>query len=222
METVVVTYKQDLNLAARAVNSIIKYGIGSEPNTIHIVINDSPAVFEQAQKQFGKIACVYHYTDISTWIHSRSGWWNQQWLKLKACELITGEWYMPFDSDMWISKHIHDQELFNGSRALCNLRECAIYDNQFDNYIRNACNYWSVDPDEIYEILRETPPNILHKDTVKKMLEEMNPWIFGSTQTPSLEFFVYWIYLHKNNLTQMYQHQPNWFWFGDTFHMDNS
>jgi hypothetical protein len=50
----------------------------------------------------------------------------------------------------------------------------------------------------------------------------MNPWIFGSTQTPSLEFFVYWIYLHKNNLTRMYQHQPNWFWFGDTFHMDNS
>ena len=220
METVIVTYDQDLALAARAVDSLTRHSIGSAPNTIHIIVNDGPAVFEQAQRQFGKLAHVYHYTDISSWIHARSGWWSQQWLKLKACELVSGEWYIPFDSDMWISRSVLDRELFNGRRALCNLRNRSIYDKQFDEYVQNACTYWSVDPEDIDEILRETPPNILHKDTVKKMLEEMSPWVFGSTQKPSLEFFVYWVYLYKNNLTGMYQHQPDWFWFGDTFHMD--
>ena len=223
METVIVTYQQDLARASRAVDSINKYKIGTGSDIIHVVVNDSPAVFEQAQQLFKSSAHVYHYTDISNWMYSRSGWWNQQWLKLQASQLITGEWYMPFDSDMYIDRHIKHKELFDGNRALCNLRERSDYsnNNSFEQYIINACKYWKVDPTELDEILRETPPNLLNRKTVQTMLTEMTPWVFGSINNPSIEFFIYWVYLHKNNLTDMYQHRDHWFWFGNAFYMDN-
>jgi hypothetical protein len=225
METVIITYADDLNLAYRAAESISRYGIGNSRDNIYIVINDGPTVFSQAQTLFESInrACVYHYTDISTWIHARSGWWSQQWLKLQAYQLVSGDWYMPVDSDMYIDRSIKQSELFQGSRAYCNLRERAMYNGniKFTNYINNACNYWQVDPEEIDLILRESPPGILHTGTVKKMLDEMTPWIFGSVEKPSIEFFLYWVYLHKNNLIDLYRHRDNWFWFGDAFHMNN-
>ena len=223
METVIVTYRRDLELAVRAVKSIDKHKIGSKPNTIHVVINDGPEIFEQAQALFKPLARVYHYTDISTWVHARSGWWSQQWLKLQAYQLIEGEWYMPFDSDMWIDRCVKEHELFIGNRALCNLRNRDMYTGNelFEKYLTNACEYWKVNLNDLSEILRETPPNILHCKTIKNMLEELKPWIFGSVEKPSIEFFIYWVYLHKNNLTHMYRHQDQWFWFGDTFFMDN-
>jgi len=224
METVIVTYQADLHRACKAAKSIAEYGIGNRPDAIHIVVNDGPAVFEEAQNLFKGTADVYHYTDISTWIHARSGWWSQQWLKLQAYQLISGEWYMPFDSDMYINRTVRQQELFSKDQAHCNLRDRNMYaDNpQFSQYITNACLHWKVEPDEIDQILRESPPNILHRDSVKNMLTEMKPWIFGSTENSSIEFFLYWIYLYKNNLTDMYVHKPNWFWFGDTFFMDKT
>ena len=223
METVIVTYRQDLPRAVRAVQSIDRYTIGTKPNTIHVVINDSPDVFACAQTLLKPHADVYHYTDISTWTHARSGWWSQQWLKLQAHQLISGEWYMPFDSDMYIDRCIKQTELFDGNHACCNLRDRDTYNNnpKFSAYIDSACEYWKVDPDELCQILRESPPNILHRTTVKNMLSEMSPWIFGSVENPSLEFFVYWVYVYKNNLTHLYRHQDNWFWFGTAFHMDN-
>lgn len=224
METVIVTYQNDLLLAHRAAESIAKHNIGSAPNTIHVVVNDGPAVFEQAQTLFKSIADVYHYTDISSWVHARSGWWSQQWLKLQAYQLINSNWYMPFDSDMYINRHITQKELFDKDRACCNLRDRDMYINnqQFNQYINNACLYWNVDIDDIDQILRESPPNILHRDSVKNMLDDMKPWVFGSTENSSIEFFLYWVYLYKNNLTDMYIHKPNWFWFGDAFFMDNA
>ena len=225
METVIVTYADDLCRAKRAVDSIVQFGIGNQQDNINIVVNDGPAVFSQAQNLFRSIdqACVYHYTDISDWVHARTGWWSQQWLKLQSHKLISGKWYMPIDSDMYIDRAVKQTELFQGSRAYCNLRNRTMYsgNTKFINYINNACEYWNVDPDEMDLILRESPPNILHTGTVKKMLGEMTPWVFGSIEKSSIEFFLYWVYLNKNNLTDLYQHQDNWFWFGDAFHMDN-
>ncbi len=225
METVIITYQADLERALRAAKSISLYGVGNCVDPIHIVINDSPVIFEQAQSLFVDIkrTQVYHYTDISTWIHASSGWWSQQWLKLQAHKLVSTDWYMPFDSDMYLSRSIKNTELFSGRKAICNLHNRSVYkDNKlFIEYIDNACAYWHVDPDEIFQILRETPPNIMHRVSVDNMLNEMTPWVLGSTQTPSLEFFIYWVYLYKNNLTDMYQHRDNWFWFGDAFYMDN-
>jgi len=224
METVIVTYRHDLLRAYRAATSIAAHNIGNPPNTIHVVVNDDQAVFKQAQDLFESLAEVYHCTDISTWMHARSGWWSQQWLKLQAHQLIAGEWYMPFDSDMYIDRNIRQKELFDNNRAYCNLRDLDMYNNnqQFKQYIVNACLYWNIKIDDIDAILRESPPNILHQNSVKNMLNEMKPWIFGSTQNSSIEFFLYWIYLLKNNLTDMYTHKTDWFWFGDTFFMDNT
>ena len=226
METVIITYQADLGRAVRAANSISLYGVGNLIDPIHIVINDGPAVFEQAQSLFSNIkrAQVYHYTDISTWIHARSGWWSQQWLKLQAYKLVSTEWYMPIDSDMYLTRSIKHTELFSGRRAICNLHDRSMYQNnkKFIEYIDNACDYWKVDPDEIFQILRETPPNTLHRNSVSTMLSEMSPWVFGSIEKPSLEFYIYWIYLHKENCTDLYQHQKNWFWFGNGFAQDNS
>ena len=226
METVIVTYAKDLTRAKRAADSISYHGIGDHPHNIHIIINDGPDIFSQAQRLFQSVkeASVYHYTDISTWIHARTGWWSQQWLKLQASQLISSDWYIPIDSDMYIDRNVKQNELFKGTRAYCNLRDCSIYNENknFTNYINNACEYWKVYSEEIDLILRESPPNILHTDSVKKMLGEMTPWVFGSTEKSSIEFFLYWVYLYKNNLTDLYQHRDNWFWFGEAFHMDNS
>jgi len=226
MEIVIITYQADLHRANRAAESISLHGVGNLTDPIHIIINDSPVIFSQAQDLFRSVnrVCVYHYTDISTWTHARSGWWSQQWLKLQAHQLVSGNWYMPIDSDMYITRFIKQNELFQESRAHCNLRDRSVYkeNEKFTNYINNACEYWKIDPEEIDLILRESPPNILHTDTVRKMSEEMSPWVFGNIEKPSIEFFLYWVYLYKNNLVDLYRHQKDWFQFGDAFYMDNA
>jgi hypothetical protein len=224
METVIVTYSDDMHRAVRAVDSITQFKIGNGPNTIYIVVNDCLEVFEQAQKLFQHCSevRVHHFSDISSYMSARSGWWSQQWLKLAAHQLIKDEWYIPFDSDMFINRHVKNHEMFVNNKALCELRDVSIYQSnkKFAEYIKNAYDIWGID--NTSKILRESPPNILHRKTVDRMLTELSPHTFGNSGMLSLEFFVYWAYIVKQNLEHMYQHQDNWFWFGDAFHMDNS
>jgi hypothetical protein len=209
--------------AVRAVESITKFKIGNNSNIIYIIVNDRPEVFEQAQKLFQNYSQVHvhHYSDISSYTSAPSGWWSQQWLKLAAHQLIKDEWYMPFDSDMFIDRHVKNHEMFFNNKALCDLRDVSIYQNnkKFIDYIKNACDLWGID--DISEIMRESPPNLLHRKTVERMLTELSPHTFGNSGKPSLEFFVYWAYIIKQNLEHIYQHRDNWFCFGNTFHMHN-
>ena len=225
MEVVIITYLADLHRAKRAAESISLYGVGNLTDPIYIVVNDGPPVFAQAQALLSNIerVRVFHYTDISKWIYATSGWWSQQWLKLQSCKLVSGEWYMLVDSDMYLTRPIRQTELFSGNQAICNLHDRSVYHENklFLEYIDNACTYWKVDPEEVFQILRECTPNIMHRDSVDKMLEKMTPWVFGSTEKSSLEFFIYWVYLHKNNLDGLYQHRDNWLTYGNGFFMDN-
>ena len=225
MEVVIITYLADLHRAKRAAESISLYGVGNLTDPVYIVVNDGPDVFEQAQVLLSNIerVQVFHYTDISKWIYATSGWWSQQWLKLQSYKLVSGDWYMLVDSDMYLTRPIRQTELFLGNRAICNLHDRNVYHENklFLEYIDNACIYWKVDQDEVFQILRECTPNIMHRDSVDKMLKEMTPWVFGSTEKSSLEFFIYWVYLHKNNLVGLYQHRDNWLPYGDGFFMDN-
>lgn len=214
-----------MHRAVRAVESIEKFKIGDDSNTIYVVVNDSLAVYKQTLNAFRSFTQVrvHHYSEISDYTSARSGWWSQQWLKLSAHQLIASDWYMPFDSDMFINQHVSNSDMFLDNKAFCDLRDIDIYqeNTEFIEYIKNACNLWKIDF-PINKIMRESPPNLLHRQTVNCMLQQLTPHVFGSYEKPSLEFFVYWAYVIKQNLTNMYQHRDNWFCFGGTFCMDNS
>lgn len=217
MDILLITHAPDLDKAVRCVSSIEYHGIGDNPPIFHIVINDCKTLMSDARAKWPKHK-VWHWSDISPIRSFPSGWWSQQWLKLTASSVITHDWYLVVDSDMWLDRHIDQDELFCGDRARAQLRDRKYYSNQprFLSYMDNARDYFGLS--DLDSVMRDVPPNILRTSITRDLVENLDPGIFGSMSRTSLEFFLYWAWLCHHDLQgSYYVPEENWLVLGNAF-----
>ena len=216
MDIVLVSYINDLEKAKTCIDSISHYGIIQQNPTIRLIVNDTPEVHKTFKHTFSNYPHVhlYHYLELTDQWPWFLGWRSQQWMKLVASKIVKSEWYLVVDSDMTITKPVEYQDLFQNNKAYCNLRKIADYQEQLKTYACNAYRYWGLEPEEY--ILRESPPIIMHTQTVQNLANELNPAFIINNN--SLEFLLYWTYLRFKNLDQeLHVSSPTWMHLGEIF-----
>lgn len=216
MDIVLVSYINDLEKAKNCVQTISLHGIVQQTPKIKLIVNDTLEVYNTFKLTFSNYPNVqlYHYLEITNRWPWFLGWRSQQWIKLVASTIVETEWYLVVDSDMSIIQFVDYNNLIQNNRAFCNLRQLDEYQPQLKTYATNAYQYWGLEPDE--HILRESPPIIMHTETVSKMIKELDPAFILNGN--ALEFHLYWAYLKLKNLDQdLHIVLPKWMPLGEVF-----
>lgn len=217
LSVVIVSYEQDFDLAISLIESIREHGIGDGIVPIHLIVNDKQHVFEKFKNVLKDVEEVHvkHCFELSDWVLDLD-WVSQQWYKLDVSNIIETKWYLVLDSDQIQTEHAEYEDLFDGIKAKCLLKETTLFDENtnmhrsYKNRMINACNLLGVDFSKLKLILSETTPVLMHTQTVRKLTQKCNQNVFYDQSCANVahpcvvEFFLYWIYVVRENLTGLY------------------
>jgi hypothetical protein len=180
VDLVIITYKTDIVQCAQLVHAIRTYGFIDKNITIHIVVNDTESIYQQAVGMLDNINNVkIHRLDNFYRNESTvSGWWTQQYLKLAIANAIDNPWYVTIDSDQGIGKSLiafDDWFLVEGQSVKAfykpmqfkNIRNCVFVD-----FWRRVADYWGLANIDEKMLLSEKPPVIMNTAVVKQMMTD--------------------------------------------------
>ena len=211
LSIVIVTYRQDLSLFERCMQSIAKHGIVAPDIKIIVVVNDDLSLIAELAGITNPLKLnidILHYSKITDW-NGHIGWDSQQYFKLAVENLITTSWYLILDSDTYITDSVQITNLFVDNSAVCSWEKSAEHHRQ---HLYNANLIWN-NPLSDYS-MGDSPPFIMHTDTVKKLLNYTNKQWFDfdrQGQLYTFEFFLYYSYLvHTNTLDKLYVKKNNY------------
>ena len=205
LSVVIVTYRKDLSLFERCIQSIAKYGIVAPDIRIIVVVNDDTSLITELVEITNPLSLnidILHYSKITDW-NGHIGWDSQQYFKLAVAQLITNTWYLILDSDSFIYQHVLIDSIIIDNQAVCSWTKCADHHRQ---HLYNANLIWN-NPLSDYS-MGDSPPFIMHTNTVKNLLNYTNKQWFDfdrQGQLYTFEFFLYYSYLeHTGNLDKLY------------------
>lgn len=205
LSVVIVTYRQDLSLFERCIQSIAKYGIVAHDIKIIVVVNDDTSLIAELAEMTNPLKLnidILHYSEITDW-NGHIGWDSQQYFKLAVAQLITTTWYLILDSDSFMYQHVSIDSIIIDNQAVCSWTKCADHHRQ---QLYNANAIW---PNEVSDYsMSDSPPFIMHTDITKKLLKAIDKNWFNfdkQGQLYTFEFFLYYSYLeHTGNLDKLY------------------
>ena len=206
-EIVIVSYRVDTDRCIELVKSIRSQGFFAKDIKITVVVNDEVNVFNQHVENLQKIndVTVYHGQDLG--IEHARGWLSQQWIKLAVAKIIKTPWYVIIDSDqkMWPGQSIELADWYQDSRACYKPITLTTLEQSdccwFAEYYKNAAKFWDTSIDKYANnLLSETPPVMMHTDSVVNMLAHCDKSIILKKRIH--EFGLYWTYLIKQNLVE--------------------
>ena len=209
-ELVIVTYSKDFDRSialVRSLRSEIWFGGNLR---IHLVVNDTAAIFDAVKSAVSDIQDVLVYLGQQLGIGPCQGWRSQQWIKLAMSKHIATDWYMVIDSDqlIWNSVNVALDDWFCDHKARYKSKTINdfVANPWFAQYYQNAADFWGIENFNQYQhnLLSETPPVMFHTATVKNMLPHCDSKLITGDKVH--EAGLYWCYLIKQQLIdQLYQ-----------------
>jgi hypothetical protein len=207
VEVVIVTYTVDQQRCVDLIRSIRQQGFIDKDIQINVVVNDTPDVYDQFIHSVGSIENIKTFIGSDFGIQPTRGWLSQQWIKLAVAKTIKTPWYIIIDSDqkMWPEHAVELSDWYQDSRAYYKPVELETLEQSdchwFAEYYKNAAKFWDTSIDKYANnLLSETPPVMMHTESVVNMLAHCNKSIILKTFTH--EFGLYWTYLIKENLVE--------------------
>jgi hypothetical protein len=205
VEVVIVTYSTDQQRCVDLIRSIRQQGFFDKDIQINVIVNDVPDVYDRFIHGVHDIKNIKTFIGSEFGIQPTRGWLSQQWIKLAVAKIIKTTWYVIIDSDqkMWPDHAVELSDWYQDSRAYYKPVDLATLEQSdyhwFAEYYKNAAKFWDVDIDKYANnLLSETPPVMMHTESVVNMLAHCNKSIILKTFTH--EFGLYWSYLIKENL----------------------
>jgi hypothetical protein len=208
VEVVIVTYQLDIQRCIDLINSIRSQKFIDKNIQINVVVNDTLDVYENFISLTQEIKNIKIFTgsDFGIQYPDKNGWYTQQWIKLAIAKNIKTPWYIIIDSDqkMWAGHVIELSDWYQDSRAYyktISLTKLTTGNPRFVKYYTNAADFWNVNIDQHVDVLlSETPPVMMHTESVQNMLGYCNKSIILKNLVH--EFGLYWTYLIKENLVE--------------------
>ena len=206
-EIVIVSYRVDTDRCIELVKSIRSQGFFTKDIKITVVVNDEIDVLNQHVDNLQEInnVAVYHGRDLD--IDHTRGWLSQQWIKLAVAKNVKTPWYIIIDSDqkMWPDHAVELSDWYQDSRACYKPVKLETLEQSdyhwFAEYYKNAAKFWDTSIDKYANnLLSETPPVMMHTDSVVNMLAHCDKSIILKKRIH--EFGLYWTYLIKQNLVE--------------------
>jgi len=203
-ETVIITYNKDFVKLQKCLQSIIKHGLGHDTELVHIVVNDHKQAmieivnFIPTDPRFK----VWHYTQIYDW-PGPLDWQSQQWFKLVVSKIVLSDWYLLLDSDLELFTPIRHTDMFKYNKA-CGRQTPIDYKNTLlVEQLSFAYNHWNNTIDNWKYFMTDLVPFLMHTDTVKNMLPNLDHNFFNSDvpgPPPTLEFLLWSAYLDHHGI----------------------
>jgi hypothetical protein len=207
VEVVIVTYSVDQQRCVDLIHSIRQQGFISKNIQINVIVNDTPDVYNNFTRSVKDIENVKTFIGSSFGIQPTRGWLSQQWIKLAVAKNIKTPWYIIIDSDqkMWPDHAVELEDWYQDSRAYYKPVALQTIEQSdyhwFAMYYKNAAKFWDIDLDKYANtLLSETPPIMMHTESVVTMLDHCNKSLILKRLTH--EFGLYWTYLIKENLVE--------------------
>jgi hypothetical protein len=207
VEVVIVTYTVDQQRCVDLIRSIRQQGFIDKDIQINVVVNDTPDVYDRFIHSVGSIENIKTFIGSDFGIQPTRGWLSQQWIKLAVAKIIKTPWYIIIDSDqkMWPEHAIELSDWYRDSRAYYKPVKLETLEQSdyhwFAEYYKNAAKFWDVNLDKYADnLLSDTPPVMMHTESVVNMLAHCNKSIILKRLTH--EFGLYWTYLIKENLVE--------------------
>ena len=207
IEVVIVTYLLDLRRCIDLIRSIRQQGFIDKNVQINIVVNDTPDVYNRFTHSIQDIENIKTFIGSEFDVQPTRGWLSQQWIKLAIAKTIKTPWYIIVDSDqkMWPDQPVELADWYQDSRAFYKPITLTTLEKSdccwFAEYYKNAAKFWNINIDKYVDnLLSETPPVMMHTESVVNMLAHCDKSIILKKLTH--EFGLYWIYLIKHDLVK--------------------
>ena len=209
---VIVTCYRDLALFERCVQSIAEHGVISPSIKIIVIANDDISLVDKLVELTNTLSLnvdILHYSAVDEWI-GHIGWDSQQYFKLAVANLITTPWYLIMDSDNCLWDYVPVDEMISNNYAFCSW---VVPADHHVKQLQQAHMTWNNQDISLEYSMGDSPPFIMHTNTVKNLLPYVNKTWFNFDVTGSLhtfEFFLYYAYLtYTNTLDALYIKKPN-------------
>lgn len=155
-------------------------------------------------------------------VHSYSGWYKQQLLKLLISSIVKTKLYLILDSDVYLTKRFSFENMFHEGKIKYNSES---WPDNSPNFSTNT-RWWNSSaellnfPNDILmkeKNLLSVTPVVFETDIVKMIIEDMtkkynSKWQRNICDLNFTEYTLYWIFCMKNNLTYRYTHEGNPLW----------
>lgn len=199
LSVVIVTYRRDLSLFERCIQSIATHSIVAPDINIVVVVNDDFALLNDIVALTAPLSIninVLHYSELTDWT-GHIGWDSQQYFKLAIANFVKTTWYLVLDSDNCLWDHVPASAIFVDNRASYLWTQTT---DHHKNYLHNALLFWNSEP--LDYSMGDSTPFVLHTATVRKLLQHTDPQWFNFDNQGALytfEFFLYYAYLKYTN-----------------------
>jgi len=159
-------------------------------------------------------------------IRSIQGWYKQQIIKLMISRIIETEYYLVLDSDLYLNQLLRKEDLFyNNKIKYCHQPWQTTNDKYYSTNSKwwtDSCNVLKYPVENLYEqrYLMGVTPQVLITEKVKDLLSHLQG-MYGSEwqkiicEMKFTEYTLYWLYLMKNNLTDLYTIEGKQLWKHD-------
>jgi hypothetical protein len=207
VEAVIVTYSVDQQRCIDLIRSIRQQGFIDRKIQINVIVNDTLDVYNRFTHSVQDIENIKTFISSDFGVQSTRGWLSQQWIKLAVAKIIKTPWYVIIDSDqkMWPDHAVELSDWYQDSRACYKPITLTTLEQSdccwFAEYYKNAAKFWNINIGKhANNLLSETPPIMMHTESVVNMLTHCNKSLIFKRFTH--EFGLYWTYLIKENLVE--------------------
>jgi hypothetical protein len=151
------------------------------------------------------------------------GWFKQQLIKLKMANCVETEGYLVIDSDMYLTQPLFFEDLYHNGKLKYNSEPWQTENNK--HYSQNSkwwdasCNVMDYPMEKLHseKHLMSVTPEFLITSVVKDLMNHLDgihgeQWQSLIFERGCTEFTMYWLFLLKNNLNNLYTDEgfPLW------------
>jgi hypothetical protein len=208
---VTITFHKDFNCLEKQLTSLNMY---YKKNLTHnIILNDDEIYLTGLQNIVSKFKYfnykIYHFSNFDLSHQTvELDWFNQQILKLQACNIIDTKFYLIFDSKDYVTQYHDFNELIANDIPSLNYDKHDLY--KLDTSYSNSFKFFNLNPDEHRDFVTDgRTPFIMETEHTKSLLNyiedsgiKLNQLITPTTDHTKrhTEFYLYNAWLEKNNV----------------------
>jgi hypothetical protein len=154
------------------------------------------------------------------------GWYKQQIIKLMVANVIQTKYYLVLDSDLYLNQLLRYEDLFYNNKLKYSQQPWQTVNDKYystnSNWWISSCNILNYPVENLYDqkYLMGVTPQILITENVKNLINHLkelycSEWQKRICEMKFTEYTLYWIYLMKNNLTELYSIDGKQLWKHD-------
>lgn len=144
-----------------------------------------------------------------------NGWLKQQIIKIATASIITTEYYLIVDSDMYLNQKLRYEDLFQNSKVKYSYEPYQELNNKYystnSEWWKNSAKIIDYPITDLYKdkYLMGVTPQIFITDKVKELVKYLilrygKDWQKIICDMKFSEYTLYWLFMLKNNYTQLY------------------